>query len=317
MKLDERLAAALQANRYHLLGGEIATPIMDAIQIVQRLREWENEQNINRLKVHNLCCPSSSPPQIREPTAPVVLDESKDKPQNVKETVSSPAHRQSLALYVENTLKHDENARKRVVIHRTEPRRAKRVARGGSAIGTFISKDFSTPRSVITPTQAKEPTGACHFVDETARTKWRMHTLCGLSCFVPLDKKNKQGETMKTTKKRKRIPISHNDGYGWTAHGRKVIVKTKQPVKRHYFRCSHSGCEARKVVDSPLSDSDNDPEDLAIFYVGSHNHKPRHERKSQRKLESPSLTMEPTVLNPASTMKTTFKPATLVTVESS
>lgn len=159
--------------------------------------------------------------------------------------------------------------------------------------------------STIAKCTTDSPMGGCLFVDETVRTKWRTHTLRGVSGFAPPIKKRKKTAAKKNVETRNRTPISHNDGYEWKAHGRKVIGTTEHLVKRRYFRCASAGCQVRKVMDSKATWS---RDDLVISYFGSHNHKPLEpkspkletqvERYNESSSESHSME-KPPILNPA------------------
>jgi len=94
------------------------------------------------------------------------------------------------------------------------------------------------------------------FVDETKPTNWRAEG------HLP--------------KKRKRKPeyMVHTDGHNWRKYGQKVIVASDCPKQRYYYRCSTSGCPAKKSMQWSIASADKS--DMVCTFSGTHNHSVAH-----------------------------------------
>jgi len=70
------------------------------------------------------------------------------------------------------------------------------------------------------------------------------------------------------------------DGYRWRKYGQKVMKGS--PFPRSYYKCTMSGCTAKKLVESVMKDG---KEVTVASYRGSHNHPPPSKRSIGKKPE--------------------------------
>jgi len=75
----------------------------------------------------------------------------------------------------------------------------------------------------------------------------------------------------KQSKRQKRAPqiVFHADGASWRKYGEKVILAQTKPTQRCYFRCSTSGCPAKKSMQCTTGVN---REDMVSTFTGTHNH---------------------------------------------
>ncbi|GKU99887.1 hypothetical protein SLEP1_g12667 [Rubroshorea leprosula] len=111
--------------------------------------------------------------------------------------------------------------------------------------------------------EATNPVNQVNTVNETG----------GISSFHegPNNRKSKGGRVGKEVKERcvfrTRSAIDHlEDGYKWWKYGQKAVLNSRFP--RSYYRCSQSGCPARKRVER----DGEDPLYVITTYQGVHHH---------------------------------------------
>jgi len=120
----------------------------------------------------------------------------------------------------------------------------------------------------VTKKRARPDSDLCKFIDHHGSNTPSLAHNSPLQ-FVDETKPTKQGSDKPKRPKRAPEVILHADGASWRKYGEKVILAQTKPTQRCYFRCSTSGCPAKKSMQWTTG---GNREDMVSTFTGTHNH---------------------------------------------